>query len=139
MDTELLVNTRQIRKEMAAFVAAEILPYANDWDKAGFMPPEAIDKLAAKGYLGFTIPVKYGGMGMDQLSYGILNEEVGRACSSLRSLITVHSSLVAETIARWGTEQQKDYWLPLLATHPRVRSSLCSIARIQSGSSTSWR
>ena len=103
------------REEFKTFVDQELLHQANDYDKQGFIPRALIQKLGASGYLGATIPLHYGGRGMDQISYGILNEEIGRACSSTRSLITVHSSLTAETILRWGTDDQKDKWLPPLA------------------------
>jgi alkylation response protein AidB-like acyl-CoA dehydrogenase len=96
-------------------VNKELLHHADDYDRQGFIPTELIEALGAQGYLGATIPEKYGGRGVDQISYGILNEEIGRACSSTRSLITVHSSLTAETILRWGGEEQKEKWLPLLA------------------------
>jgi glutaryl-CoA dehydrogenase (non-decarboxylating) len=115
MNFELTPIQAKYKEEFKTFVGKELLHQANEYDKQGFIPEECIQKLAASGYLGATIPTQYGGRGMDQLSYGILNEEIGRACSSTRSLITVHSSLTAETILRWGTKEQKDHWLPLLA------------------------
>lgn len=115
MDLELTPDQKELRTEFRHFVGEELLPHANDYDKQGFIPRSLIDKLGEMGYLGATIPVAYGGRGMDQVSYGILNEEIGRACSSTRSLITVHTSLTAETLLRWGTKEQKEKWLPLLA------------------------
>ncbi len=115
MDLELTREQKQYQAEFRHFVREELLPYANDYDKQGFIPRSLIDKLAEKGYLGAVIPTAYGGLGMDQVSYGLLNEEIGRACSSTRSLITVHTSLTSETLLRWGTTAQKEKWLPLLA------------------------
>jgi alkylation response protein AidB-like acyl-CoA dehydrogenase len=115
MDLELTAIQKELREEFKSFVNKELLHQANEYDKQGFIPRELIQKLGTAGYLGATIPELYGGRGMDQISYGILNEEIGRACSSTRSLITVHSSLTAETILRWGTKAQKEQWLPLLA------------------------
>lgn len=120
MNLELTVVQKTLRKEFIAFVDAELLHQANTYDKQGEIPESLIQKLAAQGYLGATIPEAYGGRGMDQLSYGLLNEEIGRACSSTRSLITVHSSLTAETILRWGTKEQKERWLPLLAKGEKI-------------------
>lgn len=120
MNFELSPKQEEFKKEFRNFVKEELLDYVNAYDKAGFIPREAIDKLAAMGYLGATIPEEFGGRAMDQVSYGILNEEIGRACSSIRSLITVHSSLTAETIVRWGTKEQKNKWLPLLATGQKL-------------------
>lgn len=115
MDLELTREQKEYKAEFKHFVREELLPYANDYDKQGFIPRSLIDKLGEAGYLGAVIPAAYGGRGMDQVSYGILNEEIGRACSSTRSLLTVHTSLTAETILRWGTREQKEKWLPLLA------------------------
>lgn len=115
MNPGLTAAQKEFREECRAFVKKELLHQANEYDRQGFLPRELIQTLAAQGYLGATIPEKYGGRGIDQVSYGILNEEIGRACSSTRSLITVHSSLTAETILRWGEEAQKVKWLPLLA------------------------
>lgn len=112
----MLTTTQQtLKKEFSDFVQTELQPFANEYDKQGFIPMELIQKLGAQGYLGATVPPAYGGRGMDQVSYGLLNEEIGRACSSTRSLITVHASLTAETLLRCGTKEQKEQWLPLLA------------------------
>ena len=116
MNFELTPIQKEHREEFKTFVKKELLQQANEYDKTGAIPRELIQKLGAAGYLGATIPETYGGRGMDQVSYGLLNEEIGRACSSTRSLITVHSSLTAETILRWGTKDQKDQWLPQLAS-----------------------
>lgn len=111
----LTPEQQYLKEQFRRFADTAIMPFANDYDRQGAIPRELIEQLAENGYLGATIPAAYGGSGMDQLSYGILNEEIGRACSSTRSLITVHSSLTAETILRWGTKEQKEKWLPLLA------------------------
>jgi glutaryl-CoA dehydrogenase (non-decarboxylating) len=115
MNFELTPIQKEHKKEFKTFVNKELLHQANEYDKAGAIPGELIQKLGVAGYLGATIPVTYGGRGMDQVSYGMLNEEIGRACSSTRSLITVHSSLTAETILRWGSKEQREQWLPRLA------------------------
>ncbi|NOW97161.1 acyl-CoA dehydrogenase family protein [Mucilaginibacter sp. SG564] len=120
MDLELTAIQKELKAEFKAFVDKELLHQANEYDKQGFIPQELIQKLGASGYLGATIPAQFGGRGIDQISYGILNEEIGRACSSTRSLITVHSSLTAETILRWGTKAQKEKWLPLLANGTKL-------------------
>jgi glutaryl-CoA dehydrogenase (non-decarboxylating) len=115
VEQALQSDIRTLRKDIGAFVREHILPFADEWDREEAVPRSIIDRMAESGFLGFTLPVAYGGLGMDQVSYGVLNEEIGRGCSSLRSLITVHSSLVAETVARWGSEAQREEWLPLLA------------------------
>jgi glutaryl-CoA dehydrogenase (non-decarboxylating) len=117
---ELNEEQLKLRDEFRTFVKEELLGVAEEFDQQGEVPVSFIQKLAKKGYLGATIPEKYGGRGIDQLSYGLLNEEIGRGCSSVRSLITVHSSLTAETILRWGSEDQKTHWLPLLASGQKI-------------------
>ncbi|MEO1374368.1 MAG: acyl-CoA dehydrogenase family protein, partial [Cyanobacteria bacterium J06635_10] len=61
------------------------------------------------------LPQEYGGKGMDMITYGILNEEIGRGCSSVRSLLTVHN-MVSQALCKWGNKSQKEYWLPKLAS-----------------------
>ncbi len=97
-----------------AFVQTEIIPYADRFDQEEMTPPELIQKIAQQGYLGALAPVESGGIGMDMITFGLLNEEFGRGCSSLRSLLTVHS-MMTYAILRWGNKQQKASWLPRLA------------------------
>ena len=103
------------RAAFAEFARREIAPHADRWDADERLPREVIDRLAAAGYLGSLIPSEYGGAGMSMLDFGALNEEIGRACSSLRSLLTVHG-MVQFAIARWGSPAQKQHWLPRLAS-----------------------
>ncbi|TNE55278.1 MAG: acyl-CoA dehydrogenase [Bacteroidetes bacterium] len=106
---------QEFRSEVREFCEREIVPHAEKWDREEAISEDIIQKLAKKGYLGLTVPGEYGGQGKDSLYYAILNEELGRACSSVRSLVTVHGSLVSETMARWGTREQKSTLLPRLA------------------------
>jgi glutaryl-CoA dehydrogenase (non-decarboxylating) len=117
---ETTADIKLFTREVRGFVDREVVPYANEWDRQEFVPREIVSRMAECGYLGFTVPVQYGGGGMSQAFYGILNREIGRGCSSLRSLITVHSSLFCETLNRWGTEDQKSSWLPLLASGKKI-------------------
>ncbi len=73
-----------------------------------------VEKLAGAGYLAVSLPKEWGGLGRDMITYGLLHGEVGRGCSSVRSLLTVHG-MVARVILRWGTQEQKQLWLPKLA------------------------
>jgi alkylation response protein AidB-like acyl-CoA dehydrogenase len=102
-----------------AFANREIVPYADGWDREERTPPEVIGKLASQGYLGALIPVESGGRGMDTISYGLLNEEIGRGCSSLRNLLTVHC-MVGQAILKWGTRNQKEHWMTKLAAGDTV-------------------
>jgi glutaryl-CoA dehydrogenase (non-decarboxylating) len=120
METVKEETATELRIKFRAFCDEYIAPYANDFDAAQAIPVELIGKLAEKGYLGASIPVHYGGKGWSQQVLGILNEEIGKGCSSVRSLLTVHLSLVSETICRWGSEEQKEKWLPDLATGKKI-------------------
>lgn len=73
-----------------------------------------LQKVADAGYLGSMLPQDYGGLGLDMVTVGLLNEEIGRGCSSVRSLLTVQG-MVALAILKWGTPEQRDKWLRKLA------------------------
>lgn len=111
---ELNSQQQRRRNEFREFVDAHVVPGANAWDRQELMPPEVVRQLADRGYLGAVVPLSKGGAGLDSLEFGLLNEELGRGCSSLRSLLTVHS-MVALTISRWGTEPLKARCLEKLA------------------------
>lgn len=98
-----------------SFVDREVVPFADAYHREQKIPHAAIDRLAALGYLGLCLPAAVGGGGRDLLTLGLLAEELGRGCSSLRSLLTVHT-MVAYTLLRWGTAAQKASLLPQLAT-----------------------
>lgn len=110
---ELTPEQQRLRTAFREFADAQIVPHANAWDQAELMPVETVRELAAKGYLGAVLPAERGGAGFNMVEFGLLNEELGRGCSSLRSLLTVHS-MVALAIWRWGTEAQKAQWLEKL-------------------------
>lgn len=114
MRIELTQQQRESQEGFRAFVQAEIQPNADRYDREERVPPEIIQSMARQGYLGAIIPRAYGGSEMDMITFGLLNEALGRGCSSLRSLLTVHS-MVSYAIQRWGSSAQKTYWLPRLA------------------------
>ena len=116
MDFSLTPEQELIRGSAREFCEREIGPYARDWDRAEALDREIVVKLAAAGYLGATIAEDYGGMGLDTVSYCLLMEELGRADSSVRGIVSVNLGLVGKTIAKWGTDEQKREWLPRLAS-----------------------
>ncbi|MBD0343478.1 MAG: acyl-CoA dehydrogenase family protein [Coleofasciculus sp. Co-bin14] len=115
MQLELTPQQKSDRAEFRAFVNEEIVPHAAQCDREERTPLKLIEKLAHRGYLGAVLPKEKGGSGMDMITYGLLNEEIGRGCSSLRSLLTVHC-MVAHAILKWGSKSQKLYWIPNLAS-----------------------
>ncbi|MEH2262947.1 acyl-CoA dehydrogenase family protein [Nostoc sp.] len=115
MKLELSTQQKTSQAEFRTFVNEEICPRASECDRNEFTPPEIIKKLAQHGFLGAILPEAFGGQAMDMITYGILNEEIGRGCSSVRSLLTVHN-MVAHALCKWGSKYQKEYWLPKLAS-----------------------
>lgn len=115
MNFELTHVQAHYKDEFRAFTDEHVIPYAHLCDKEERLLPEIIDALREKGYLGAMLPQKYGGLEMDNITIGLMNEELGRGCSSTRSLLTVHG-MVALAILRWGTEEQKEKWLRKLAS-----------------------
>ncbi|WP_329376717.1 acyl-CoA dehydrogenase family protein [Streptomyces sp. NBC_01351] len=102
------------RKEFRAVVDAEIAPHAARFDREQSIPANVLRRIGELGWWGAILPVEAGGSGMDMVTLGELHEEVGRGCSSVRSLLTVHS-MAAYAVSRWGSEGQRARWLPLLA------------------------
>ena len=89
---------------------------ARDNDRNERFDTELVRKLGAMGYLGSIVAEEYGGRGLDYRTYGVIVEEVGRGCSSARTVVSVQTSLVCSSIERWGSEEQKQEWLPRLCT-----------------------
>jgi glutaryl-CoA dehydrogenase (non-decarboxylating) len=114
MRIELTPQQQESQASFRAFVQKEIQPNADRYDREERVPLEIIQRMAEQGYLGAIISPEYGGTGMDMITFGLLNEALGRGCSSLRSLLTVHS-MVGYAISRWGSKAQKTHWLPRLA------------------------
>jgi alkylation response protein AidB-like acyl-CoA dehydrogenase len=116
MDFELTDEQRLIRETARTFTDNEIVERARENDRNEHFDLELVAKLAAQGYLGAIVPREYGGAGLDYLSYGLVVEEIGRGCSAMRTVISVQTSLVCSSLMRWGTEEQKHYYLPKLCS-----------------------
>ncbi len=105
-----------IRKHMREFAEREIVPKAQMNDRNCKFDWDIAKKIFKEGFLGCPVPEKYGGLGLDYVAYGLMTEEVNRVCSSTRTLFSVQTSLVALTILKWGTEEQKMELLPKLCS-----------------------
>src|SRR6201996_253990 len=114
MDFALTDEQRLIKETARDFTDKEIVPRARDNDRNAHFDAELVAKLADQGYLGAIVPPEYGGAGLDYLSYGLIVEEVGRGDSSMRTVVSVQTSLVCSAIVKWGTEAQKQRYLPRL-------------------------
>src|ERR1700693_4358021 len=116
MDFELTDEQRLIKETARGFTDNEIVERARENARNHHFDLELVKKIADQGYLGAIVPPEYGGAGLDYLSYGLIVEEIGRGCSSIRTVISVQTSLVCSAILKWGSEEQKQKYLPRLCS-----------------------
>lgn len=116
MDFQLSDEQRLISEAAREFADREIEPRVRENDRAARFDRELARKLGEVGYLGAPVAEEYGGRGLDYIGYGLIVEQVGRADSSARTVVSVQTSLVAGSIERWGSEEQKSRWLPRLCS-----------------------
>jgi alkylation response protein AidB-like acyl-CoA dehydrogenase len=115
VDFTLSDEQQLIRQTARAFCDTEITPHAADWDRTETIDRSIVPKLAELGFLGAALPEEHGGMGLDMVSYALVVEEIGRADSNVRGIVSVSNGLYGKSIARWGTADQKARLLPPLA------------------------
>jgi butyryl-CoA dehydrogenase len=108
MDFSLTAEQQLVQETARAFCAGEVAPHAREWDRAEEMGREIVGKLGEIGFLA--------GWELDTLSYCLVMEELGKADSSVRGIVSVNVGLVGKTIKRWGTEEQLDEWIPKLGS-----------------------
>src|SRR4029079_14132286 len=112
-----LTEEQQLIRETArAFCDREIVPHAREWDRSERMDLGIVAKLAVVGFLGCALPEAHGGMGLDTVSYCLVMEELGRADSSVRGIVSVNNGLAGKTIAAWGSEERRARGLPQLCS-----------------------
>jgi alkylation response protein AidB-like acyl-CoA dehydrogenase len=116
VDFALTPEQELVRDAAREFARREVAPHARDWDRAEEIDRELVPKLANAGYLGAGWQEAYGGSGLDMVSYALVVEELGKADSSVRGIVSVNVGLVGKTIARFGSEELKREWLPRLAS-----------------------
>lgn len=148
MFIELSETQQRAHNEFRDFVDQYVAPHADEHDRQQHMPEELIRQVAERGYLGGIIPTQYGGSDMDALTWGLLCEEIGRGSASLLSLLTVHG-MVVRALLKWGSDAQRQQWLPKLATgeligafgltEPNIGSDAASIETIAVQEGSQWR
>src|SRR5436190_6271138 len=116
MDFELSDEQRLVRETARAFTDNEIVERARENDRNEHFDVDLVRQIAAQGYLGAIVPQEYGGAGLDYLTYGLIVEQIGRGDSAMRTVVSVQTSLVCSGILRWGTEEQKQHYLPKLCS-----------------------
>jgi glutaryl-CoA dehydrogenase (non-decarboxylating) len=110
---------RDFRDQTRQFARQEIVPWADQIDQEQVTPDSVLTTVRKSGYLGAALPARWGGGGLDPVSYGLLTEEIGKACSSIRSLLTVHN-MSAQAIVKLGSHEQREQWLPALCAGEKI-------------------
>jgi glutaryl-CoA dehydrogenase (non-decarboxylating) len=111
MDIRLTDRQLDSRDRARQFAFEQILPWATRIDQRQTTPVCVLAAIKKSGYLGASLPTQWGGGGIDPVSYGLVTEEIGKTCSSVRSLMTVHN-MSAQMIVKLGSPDQQTRWLP---------------------------
>jgi butyryl-CoA dehydrogenase len=114
-DFELREDIAMLRQTARDFADKELIPNAARWDAELHFPREAIQKAAELGFLGMNVPEEYGGNAMGNVALCVLLEELNRGCASTGVTVSVHNSLFCSPIVKFGTEEQKQEYLPRMA------------------------
>ena len=123
MDFELNEEQRLFRQTLRDFAEKEIMPVAPEWERTGRYPAELVESFKEFGLYGLNVPEEYGGLAADRVSYALAFEEIARAWLGAAGLFGPHS-VACWLVARNGTPEQKERWLPRMATG-EVRSGIC--------------
>jgi len=132
MDFDLTDEQRAVRRTVREFAESEILPHVEACEREERYPADLVQKLVPLGLLGPMIPESYGGSFSDYVTYGIICEELARVDWVVASVVSVANSLCATTLGRFGTDAQKDRWLPGIAKG----EVLCSACLTEPGGGT---
>jgi len=124
MNFDLNEEQRMWQKAVHDFVAAEVRPFAREADETGEFNWAAVRKMGPLGMLGLNIPEEYGGPGIDAISAAIAIEELGWGCGSMALAIAAHNGLGSTPIVLYGSEEQKQKWLPLISSGQNKLGSL---------------
>ncbi len=111
MDFALNEEHLQAQKMVRDFAAKEVIPVIGEWDRKQQLNPAFLPRMAELGILGINIPVRYGGQGFDYITLGLVCEELERADTTLRVIMSVHVGLNSMSLLQWGTEDQKQRFL----------------------------
>ncbi len=120
MDFQLTDEHRMVQQMVRDFAQKEVAPIVKEYDRRHEPMPGVLERMGELGILGISIPVKYGGQGMDYISLGLVSEELEYVDSTLRVVMSVHMGLCALSILHWGTEEQKQKFLVPLARGEKI-------------------
>lgn len=120
IDSLLSEEEKMVRDSVREFVSEEIIPIIEQYNRESKFPIQLVSKMAELGLFGTTLPAKYGCAEMNNVAYGLVMQELERGDSGVRSFVSVQSALVMYPIFTFGSEEQKDYWLPKLAKAEKI-------------------
>jgi len=148
MDFQLTEEQSLVRDMARDFARNELLPRARKHDAEGKIDPEVFAMISEMGLWGLTIPEEFGGAGMGNLELALVLEEINAGCASTGVTLSVHNSLLGAPIWRFGTQEQKEKWLPALAsgesigcyclTEPNAGSDAAAIATSAKRDGDEW-
>ncbi|MDH0639304.1 acyl-CoA dehydrogenase family protein [Pseudomonas sp. GD03721] len=115
-DLELSEEQRMIRDMARDFAHREIAPKAQEWEKAGWIDDALVTQMGELGLLGMVVPEEWGGTYIDYVAYALAVEEISAGDGALGALMSIHNSVGCGPILRYGSQAQKEEWLPSLAS-----------------------
>ena len=115
-DIEFNEDQRMIRDMARQFARTELAPRAAEWDKSGYIDDAVIRQMGELGLLGMVVPAEWGGSFVDYVAYALAVEEVAGGCCATSTLMRVHNSVGCAPVLNYGSEEQKNQWLPSLAS-----------------------
>ncbi|GLU31027.1 acyl-CoA dehydrogenase family protein [Trinickia caryophylli] len=106
---------RMIRDSAREFATACLAPHAGEWDRAGTLPQQVVAQMGELGLLGMIVPAEFGGTYTDYVAYALAIEEIAAGCAACATMMAVHNSVGCGPILQFGTDAQRERWLPALA------------------------
>lgn len=116
MDLSLTDEQRAFQAVAREFLDREVVPHRTEWDRRESVDTAIVPELGKLGFFGLTFPEEYGGLGGDYVTYCLAMEELGRADSSIRGIVSVSAGLFGKSVLAAGTEEQKQAWLPRICS-----------------------
>ncbi|MBQ8413143.1 MAG: acyl-CoA dehydrogenase [Lachnospiraceae bacterium] len=120
MDFTLSKKHEMARTLFRDFAQNEVKPLAQEVDETECFPRETVEKMAKSGFLGIPVPKEYGGQGCDPLTYAMCVEELSKVCGTTGVIVSAHTSLCVDPIQTYGTEEQKQKYLPDLCSGKKL-------------------
>ncbi len=120
VDSLLTDDEKMVRDSVREFVSGEVIPIIEKYNREAKFPMDLVPKMAELNLFGTTLPQKYGCAELNNVAYGLLMQELERGDSGIRSFVSVQSALVMYPIFTFGSEEQKDFWLPKLAKGEKI-------------------